>query len=52
MIALHDASLCATPKNALLGSAQTHATDLGRLILIHEKISKTARRLTASTSFR
>ena len=32
MIALHDASLCATPKNALLGSAQTHATDLSSII--------------------
>ena len=31
MIALHDPSLCPTPKNALLGSAQTHATDLGRI---------------------
>jgi len=32
MIALHDALLCPTPKNALLGSAQTHATDLGSII--------------------
>ena len=36
MIALHDASLCPTPKNALLCSAQTHANYLGR-ILTHSR---------------
>jgi len=31
MIASHDGSACPTPKNALLRSAQTRATDLGKI---------------------